>query len=42
MRRAANSSQPVNVAWLDGPEGRELLLVANNDFCSWEPTKDTL
>lgn len=41
-QRAANSSQPVSVAWLDGPEGRELLLVANDDFCRWEPTKDTL
>jgi hypothetical protein len=41
-RRAANSRQPVNVAWLDGPEGRELLLVANDDFCRWEPTEESL
>ena len=40
-QRAANSNQPVSVAWLDGPEGRELLLVANDNFCRWEPTKDT-
>ncbi|MHA7848833.1 DUF1481 domain-containing protein [Serratia sp. D1N4] len=41
-QRAANSSQPVSVAWLDGPDGRELLLVANDDFCRWEPTEDSL
>lgn len=41
-RRARNSSQPVNIAWLDAPEGRELLLVANDDFCRWEPKEDTL
>lgn len=41
-RRVANSSQPVTIAWLDGPRGRELLLVANDDFCRWEPTKDSL
>lgn len=41
-QRAANSSQPVSVAWLDGPGGRELLLVANDDFCRWEPTEESL
>ena len=41
-RRARNSSQPVNIAWLDAPEGRELLLVANDDFCRWEPKEDRL
>ncbi|MFC0227735.1 DUF1481 domain-containing protein [Serratia aquatilis] len=41
-RRTTNNHQPVSLAWLDGPEGRELLLVANDDFCRWEPTKDTL
>lgn len=41
-RRAANSRQPVSIAWLDGPEGRELLLVANDDFCRWEPTEHSL
>ncbi|MEZ2696227.1 DUF1481 domain-containing protein, partial [Hafnia alvei] len=30
------------IAWLDAPEGRQLLLAANEDFCSWEPTVDTL
>jgi hypothetical protein len=32
----------VNIAWLDAPEGRELLLVANDDFCRWEPKEDQL
>ena len=41
-RRVRNSGQPVNIAWLDAPEGRELLLVANDDFCRWEPKEDTL
>ncbi|WON77236.1 DUF1481 domain-containing protein [Serratia sp. UGAL515B_01] len=41
-RRAAKSRQPVSLAWLDGPEGRELLLVSNDDFCRWEPTQGTL
>lgn len=29
-----SSSRPVSVAWLEAPEGSELLLVANDDFCS--------
>ncbi|CAI1163045.1 DUF1481 domain-containing protein [Serratia entomophila] len=41
-KRARNSSQPVNIAWLDAPEGRALLLVANDDFCSWEPKENQL
>ncbi|CUW02331.1 Uncharacterised protein [Serratia grimesii] len=41
-RRASNSSQPVNIAWLEAPEGSELLLVANDDFCRWEPKEDQL
>jgi hypothetical protein len=41
-RRANNSSQPVSVAWLVAPEGSELLLVANEDFCRWEPKENTL
>ncbi|WP_127960224.1 DUF1481 domain-containing protein [Serratia microhaemolytica] len=41
-KRAAKSKQPVSVAWLDGPPGRKLLLVANEDFCRWEPTEKTL
>lgn len=41
-QRAAKSSGRLSIAWLDGPEGHELLLVANNDFCRWEPTVETL
>lgn len=41
-QRARNSSQPVNIAWLDAPKGRALLLVANGDFCRWEPKEDQL
>ncbi|EHM48138.1 hypothetical protein HMPREF0454_00297 [Hafnia alvei ATCC 51873] len=40
--RAAHSSLPLGIAWLDAPEGQQLLLVANEDFCNWEPTVDTL
>jgi hypothetical protein len=29
----------VSVAWLEAPEGSQLLLVANEDFCTWQPTK---
>ncbi|WP_437611629.1 DUF1481 domain-containing protein [Erwinia sp. V71] len=36
-QRQANASMPVNIAWLDAPEGTQLLLVANEDYCSWEP-----
>ncbi len=41
-KRARSSSRPVSVAWLEAPEGSELLLVANDDFCSWEPKEDQL
>lgn len=40
--RAEKSRGGLSIAWLDGPEGHELLLVANNDFCRWEPTVETL
>ncbi|OTA16962.1 hypothetical protein Xbed_03395 [Xenorhabdus beddingii] len=40
--RQSNSSGPLTIAWLDSPEGKQLLLVANEDFCRWEPTKDKL
>ncbi|VTP59902.1 Protein of uncharacterised function (DUF1481) [Serratia rubidaea] len=30
------------MAWLEAPEGRQLLLVANEDFCTWEPQEDAL
>lgn len=38
-RRQARSSKDVNVAWLEAPEGSQLLLVANEDFCNWQPTE---
>ncbi|AYA41231.1 DUF1481 domain-containing protein [Xenorhabdus nematophila] len=40
--RQSNSSGPLTIAWLDSSEGKQLLLVANDDFCRWEPTKDKL
>ncbi|ATM97559.1 lipoprotein [Yersinia frederiksenii] len=41
-KRGANSAEPLGVAWLDSPEGQQLLLVANQDFCRWEPTAGSL
>ncbi len=40
--RQSNRSGLLTIAWLDSPEGKKLLLVANDDFCRWEPTKDKL
>ncbi|TDN47275.1 putative VirB-like lipoprotein [Scandinavium goeteborgense] len=36
-RRQSHSSVEVSVAWLEAPEGSQLLLVANEDFCTWQP-----
>lgn len=36
-RRQARSSGDVSVAWLEAQEGSQLLLVANEDFCRWQP-----
>lgn len=41
-KRGSDSVQPLGVAWLDSPEGEQLLLVANQDFCHWEPTTGSL
>ncbi|AJJ12739.1 hypothetical protein CH64_2898 [Yersinia rohdei] len=41
-KRGANSAEPLGVAWLDSSEGQQLLLVANQDFCHWEPTAGSL
>ncbi|CNI74414.1 DUF1481 domain-containing protein [Yersinia mollaretii] len=41
-RRGGKSAQPLGVAWLDSSEGQQLLLVANQDFCHWEPTSGSL
>jgi len=38
-RRQSHSSADVSVAWLEAPEGSQLLLVANEDFCTWQPTE---
>ncbi|MDC9598195.1 DUF1481 domain-containing protein [Xenorhabdus anantnagensis] len=40
--RSSNSATLLTIAWLDSPKGKQLLLVANDDFCRWEPTKDKL
>jgi hypothetical protein len=29
----------VSIAWLEAPEGSQLLLVANENFCTWQPTE---
>nr|WP_318385167.1 DUF1481 domain-containing protein [uncultured Enterobacter sp.] len=38
-RRQSHSSLEVSVAWLEAPEGAQLLLVANEDYCTWQPTE---
>lgn len=38
-QRQTHSSAAVSVAWLEAPEGAQLLLVANGDFCRWQPTE---
>ena len=38
-QRQSRSSLAVSVAWLEAPEGSQLLLVANEDFCTWQPTE---
>ena len=38
-RRQSHSTAAVSVAWLEAPEGVQLLLVANEDFCRWQPTE---
>ncbi|WP_336222300.1 DUF1481 domain-containing protein [Citrobacter amalonaticus] len=40
-RRQSHSSADVSVAWLEAPEGSQLLLVANSDFCHWQPKEKT-
>ncbi|MDC9593552.1 DUF1481 domain-containing protein [Xenorhabdus sp. IM139775] len=40
--RRNNSAGLLTIAWLNSPAGNKLLLVANDDFCRWEPTKDKL
>lgn len=38
-RRQNHSSVEVSVAWLEAPEGAQLLLVANENFCTWQPSE---
>lgn len=40
-RRQSRSSVDVSVAWLEAPEGSQLLLVENSDFCRWQPNEKT-
>ncbi|HGJ5877433.1 MAG TPA: DUF1481 domain-containing protein [Arsenophonus sp.] len=42
QQRAKTSADDLTIAWLEAPEGSELLLVANENFCLWAPTKDKL
>lgn len=39
-RRQNHSASDVSIAWLEAPEGSQLLLVANEDFCTWQPKAD--
>lgn len=40
--RAKRSTGQVGVAWLAAPEGTQLLLVANENFCHWQPKKSEM
>lgn len=40
-RRQAHSYIDVSVAWLEAAEGTQLLLVANQDYCAWQPKAAT-
>ncbi|ADO50391.1 DUF1481 domain-containing protein [[Enterobacter] lignolyticus] len=40
-RRQSHSTVELSVAWLEAPEGSQLLLVANEDFCTWQPKAKT-
>ncbi len=39
-QRQGSARKPVNVAWLEAPEGTQLLLVTRDDDCQWEPKDD--
>jgi len=41
-KRASRSNDNLGLAWLTAPQGNELLLVANEDFCKWEPKESDL
>lgn len=40
--RSKHAAGPLGVAWLEAPEGTQLLLVANEDFCRWQPKRSDL
>nr|WP_246579911.1 DUF1481 domain-containing protein [Candidatus Sodalis endolongispinus] len=40
--RTRHTSGALGIAWLEAPEGTQLLLVANEDFCRWQPSEDDL
>ncbi|VEH53546.1 DUF1481 domain-containing protein [Providencia rustigianii] len=40
--RAKVWTKELNLAWLESPEGTQLLMVADTNFCSWQPSKDSL
>ncbi|MBJ3816362.1 DUF1481 domain-containing protein [Shimwellia pseudoproteus] len=40
-QRQSHSAVAVDIAWLEAPEGAQLLLVANEDFCRWNPDAST-
>lgn len=39
-RQEGGTATKVNVAWLEAPEGTQLLLVTHQDFCTWQPKAD--
>jgi hypothetical protein len=41
-KSAAKSNDRLALAWLNSPKGDELLLVANADFCHWQPKEADL
>lgn len=41
-QRVKMTDKALGIAWLEGPTGRELLLVAFEDFCNWQPTPASL
>ncbi|WP_430247999.1 DUF1481 domain-containing protein [Providencia sp. PAZ2] len=40
--RAKVWMKELNLAWLESPEGTQLLMVADTNFCNWQPSKDSL
>ncbi|WP_369309685.1 DUF1481 domain-containing protein [Providencia rettgeri] len=42
QNRAKVWHSQLNLAWLESSEGNQLLMVADTDFCRWQPSKDSL